>query len=50
MKISKYAYGFIIIGVLFGGLIITKLIGVWDVSDRGAGDSKHSMQVEKYLS
>lgn len=34
MKISKLAYGFIILGILMGGLIITRLFGLWEVSDR----------------
>lgn len=51
MKISKIAYGFIIIGVLFGGLIITKLLGVWDVTERGkSGDSnRHAMSSYNYV-
>lgn len=34
MRISKNSYGFILIGVFLGSLIIAKLFGIWDVALR----------------
>jgi len=46
MKISKSVYGYIILFIFLGGLIITKLAGVWVIYDRDDLDSKHKSSAE----
>lgn len=43
MKISKSVYGFIIALIFLGGLILTNLLGVWEITDRDSGGGgRHS--------
>lgn len=42
MKIPKSVYGYIIVFVFLGGLIITKLAGVWVINDRDDLESKRN--------
>ncbi len=50
MKISKNAYGFIIISIFLGVLIITHLAGIWDVSVKSDANegSRHAMSTLHY--
>lgn len=50
MRISKNAYGIIIVSILMGVLILTHLLGIWDVSVKSDSndDSRHAMSTIKY--
>ncbi len=37
MKISRFIYGILIIGILLGGLALTNLAGIWEVNRRTNG-------------
>lgn len=50
MRIPKNVYGFIIISILMGVLIITHLAGIWDVSLKSdSNGSRHAMSSTQYI-
>lgn len=46
MRISKFVYGFMIVGILLGGLIITNIAGVWNFKDRSNSGGRHAMSTD----